>query len=148
MLQRTSKSWKRRLLTPQFPAQRQLLQKQQNYCCCSLPNNRLQYNGFTHMREQAEVNQSRQTEVCSLAGPLFVDITGFVEEQIIYLVLQLNVSVWLQTRPLTGALTCTSFHYVKAFYKISVSVIFAQQEEPLWAQTLMLDESTESQSVF
>lgn len=45
------------------------------------------------MREQAEVNQSQQTEVCSLAGPLFVDITGFVEEQIIYLVLQLNVSV-------------------------------------------------------
>lgn len=43
------------------------------------------------MREQAEVNQSQQTEVCSLAGPLFVDITGFVEEQIISLVLQLNV---------------------------------------------------------
>lgn len=56
--------------------------------------------------------------------------------------------VWLQTRPPTGALTCTSFHYVKAFYKVSVSVIFAQQEEPLWAQTLTLDESTESQSVF
>lgn len=148
MLQRTSKSWRRRLLTPQFPAQGQLLQKQQNYCYCFFPNNPLRYNSFTHMREQAEVNQSQQTEVCSLAGPLCVDVTGFVEERIISLVLQLNLSVWLQTRPPTGALTCISFHSVKVFYKVSVTVIFAQPEEPQWAQTAMLDVSTESQSVF